>query len=507
MQTSDIKIIEQTFQKISDIVTKTMGAKGQMAIINDEFGRPILTDDGVTVAKECLNLQGFERMVAIAMIEAASNTEKVAYDGTTLTVLLTNELYKQGLRWVKRGMHPQQAADRLLEEVKMIRTYISNAKFKPNRKQIQDLATITTKIPLIGELVVQAYDKAGDSMNVLIEHDRKSNEHSIEHTDGMILDAGYFTKELGQLCNEGDKTVFKNAHLVLLAEGQLTQIDLTNFFRSIPQEFIKDPFVFFVTSAFNPESMKMLLDTLISNKITFQMVFLNDANPEEIFLDIAAKTDGQIQSSTIGTSEYLFDYCGLADSITIEADKTTIIRNTKDKKRLDGRINDYKKELKDKKYTLGSIRENQITRRLSNLESGVTKIKIAVPTITEYMTIKLKLDDAIGAVKCAIKNGCLIGAGKALYNAGKYCPLQNLRKPLQAPLKTIIKNSGLKVRHKDFNKLDKQTTIGVNVKTGKVVNLIEEGIIDSFDSIDKALENAVSISANYLRGYILIKKD
>ena len=123
------------------------------------------------------------------------------------------------------------------------------------------------------------------------------------------------------------------------------------------------------------------------------------------------------------------------------------------------------------------------------------------------MTIKLKLDDAIGAVKCAIKNGCLIGGGKALYNAGKYCPLQNLRKPLQAPLKTIIKNSGLKVRHKDFNQLDKQTTIGVNVKTGKVVNLIEEGIIDSFDSIDKALENAVSISANYLRGYILIKKD
>lgn len=507
MQTSDIKIIGQTFQKISDIVTKTMGAKGQMAIINDEFGRPILTDDGVTVAKECLNLQGFERMVAIAMIEAASNTEKVAYDGTTLTVLLTNELYKQGLRWVKRGMHPQQAADRLLEEVKMIRTYISNAKFKPDRKQIQDLATITTKIPLIGELVVQAYDKAGDSMNVLIEHDRKSDKHSIEHTDGMILDAGYFTKELGQLCNEGDKTVFKNAHLVLLAEGQLTQIDLTNFFRSIPQEFIQDPFVFFVTSAFNPESMKMLLDTLISNKITFQMVFLNDANPEEIFLDIAAKTDGQIQSSTIGTSEYLFDYCGLADSITIETDKTTIIRNTQDKKRLDGRINDYKKELKDKKYTLGSIRENQITRRLSNLESGVTKIKIAVPTITEYMTIKLKLDDAIGAVKCAIKNGCLIGAGKALYNAGKYCPLQSLRKPLQAPLKTILKNSGLKVRHKDFNQLDKQTTIGVNVKTGKVVNLIEEGIIDSFDSIDKALENAVSISANYLRGYILIKKD
>lgn len=506
MKTSNTHIIKKTFQKIADIVTGTMGAKGRMAVINDEFGRPILTDDGVTVAKECLHLEGFEKMLAIAMVEASSNTEKIAYDGTTLTVLLTNELYKQGLRWVKRGMHPQIAADRLLTLVNQVRQQLIVNKFKPSKKQIQQLATITTKIPLIGELVAKAYDKAGDSMNVIIEHDRKELNHSIEHTDGMIINAGYFTKELGQLCNDGDKTVFTNAHLVLLAEGQLTQIDLSNFFKSIPQENIKDPFVFFITNAFNPESMKMLLDTLISNQITFQMVFLNEANPEEVFLDIAAKTDGLIQSSALGTSEYLFNYCGLADSITIEADKTTIIRNTIDKKKLESRIQDYKKEIKDKKYTLGSIRENQITRRLANLESGVTKIKIAVPTITEYMTIKLKLDDAIGAVKCAIKNGVLIGGGKALYNLG-ITTFKELRKPLTAPMKTIIKNSGLKVGLSDSLLIKANPEIGMNVKTGEVVNLIGDGIIDSFDSIDKALENAVSIAANYLRAYIIIKKD
>lgn len=506
MKTSNTHIIKRTFQKIADIVTGTMGAKGRMAVINDEFGRPILTDDGVTVAKECLHLEGFEKMLAIAMVEASSNTEKVAYDGTTLTVLLTNELYRQGLRWVKRGMHPQIAADKLLTLVNQVRQQLIVNKFKPSRKQIQQLATITTKIPLIGELVAKAYDKAGDSMNVIIEHDRKELQHSIEHTDGMIINAGYFTKELGQLCNDGDKTVFTNAHLVLLAEGQLTQIDLSNFFKSIPQENIKDPFVFFITNAFNPESMKMLLDTLISNQITFQMVFLNEANPEEVFLDIAAKTDGLIQSSALGTSEYLFNYCGLADSITIEADKTTIIRNTIDKKKLESRIQDYKKEIKDKKYTLGSIRENQITRRLANLESGVTKIKIAVPTITEYMTIKLKLDDAIGAVKCAIKNGVLIGGGKALYNLG-ITTFKELRKPLTAPMKTIIKNSGLKVTLNNLLLIKTNPEIGINVKTGEVVNLIGDGIIDSFDSIDKALENAVSIAANYLRAYIIIKKD
>lgn len=506
MKTSNTQIIRNTFQKIADIVTPTMGAKGRMAVINDEFGRPILTDDGVTVAKECLNLTEFERMIAIAMVEASSNTEKTAYDGTTLTVLLTNELYKQGLRWVKRGMHPQIAADKLASEIRQVRKTLTHSRFFPNPEQIQQLATITTKIPLIGELVALAYDKCGDSMNVIIEHDRKETKHSIEHTDGMILDAGYFTKELGQLCNEGDKTVFKDARLVLLAEGQMTQMDIAAFFRSIPEDSITVPFVFFVTSTFNPESMKMLLDTLIANKILFQFVFINDSNPEEVFLDLAAKTDGCIQSSALGTSEYKYHDCGFADTITIEPDKTTILRKTRDKKALAKRIEDYKKELENKQYTLGAIRENQITRRLSNLESGVTKIKIAVPTITEYMTIKLKLDDAIGAVKCAIKNGCLIGGGKALYNLGtKY--FKDLRKPLQAPMKTIIKNSGLKLTLKNLKTINLHTLLGLNVKTGKIVNLLESGIIDSFDSIDKALENASSIAANYLRSYIIIKKD
>lgn len=510
MKTGSTKIIGKTLQKIADTVTPTMGAKGRMAIINDEFGRPILTDDGVTVAKECLNFTEFERMIAISMVEAASNTEKKAYDGTTLTVLLTNEFYKQGMRWVKRGMHPQQAADKLLEEVNRLRHNIDTKPTTPlSDKQIKDLSIITTKIPDIGNLVLEAYRHAGAEMNVIIEHERVEKESKIEHIKGMVLDAGYFTKELGQLCNEGDKTVFKNAHIALLSEGQLTQIDLANFFRSIPEEHIKDPFVFCLTSAFNPESMKMLLDTLISNKILFQMVFINEANPEEIFMDIAAKTDGMIQSSALGTSEYLFYHCGKANEITIEMDKTTIIYDSNEPayvQNIEKRSQSYLKELKDKKYTMGMIRENQITRRLSNLLSGVTKIKLAIPTITEYMTLKLKLDDAIGAVKCACKNGIVIGGGKFLYNLSH--SYKAIKTPLQKPMKTIIKNSGLKVGWRTWVKCKKNYATGINVMTGKLEpDLTEAGIIDSFDSIDEALKNAVSIASNYLRGYILIKKD
>jgi chaperonin GroEL (HSP60 family) len=323
----------------------------------------------------------------------------------------------------------------------------------------------------------------------------------------MVLDAGYFTKELGQLCNAGDKSEFENAHLVLLSEGQLTQVDLANFFNSIPGDALKDPFVFFVTPGFNPESMKMLLDTLIQNKIIFQMVFINEAKPEEIFLDIAAKTGGLIQSSALGTSEYLYRYCGHCEKITIEVDKTTILSYICESDlAVEKRVDDYEKELKDNKYNLGVIREAQITRRIANLTKGITKIKLAVPTITEYMTLKLKLDDAIGAVKCACKNGVVIGGGKFLYNMS--FRFKALKKPLQAPMKTIIKNSGLRVGLRTWVKCKKNYLTGINVKTGKLIaDLTEEGIIDSFDSIDEALKNAVSIASNYLRGYILIKKD
>lgn len=503
MKKSNIDIIGKTFQDISDIVTPTMGAKGRMAVINDEFSRPILTDDGVTVARECMSLEGFEQMVAKSMIEAAVNTEKTAFDGTTLTILLTNELYKQGYYWItKNGMHPQTAADKIQELVDQVRTALLGQTIEPSADRMKDLANITTKIPLIGELVYKAYVSSKGSMNIIIEHDRKETEHSVEVTEGMVLDSGYFSNEMRQLCNDGDTTAFKNAHIALLAEGMLSNVGINEFFMSIPQENIRDPFVFIITKAFNPESLKMLLDTLVGNQLQFQFVFINDSNPEELFLDIAAKTSGLIQSAAFGTSNYKFEHCGLAD-ITIELDKTTIIAEG-DPDIIKIRRDMYEKELKDNQFNTGTNRYATIIRRLASLSAGVTKIKLACPTITEYMTLRLKLDDAVGAVKCASKHGLVIGGGKTLYNISKQTKFSEIRKPLQSPMKKILENAGIKTTDKKLKNLGYH--YGYNVKTGMVVNLVHEGIIDSFDSIDTALKNASSIASNYLRAYILIAR-
>ena len=502
MQTSDIKIIGKTFQKLADIVTPTMGAKGRMAVINDEFSRPILTDDGVTVAKECFGLQGFERMIALSVIEAANNTEKAADDGTTLTTLLTNQFYKQGRRWIRLGMQPQIAAEKLQTLVNIVREDLKIMASQIKPEQVKQLAYITTKIPAIGELVEEAYKHAGKSMNIIIEHDRKGTVNSIEYTNGMILDSGYFSGDLRQLCNEGDTTSFKKAHIALLSEGTLTQLGIKKFFTSIPEQNLSDPFVFVFSKSFNPEAMKLLLDTLVENKFRFQFIMINEANPDELFLDIAAKTSGCIQSAALGTSEYEFKFCGLAD-IVIGIDKTTIFAEA-DPEQVKQRVEMYKKELSDNQFTTNMVRYATITSRLANLENGVTKIKLAVPTTTEYITLKLKLDDAIGAVKCALKNGVIVGGGKSLYWLSCLKRYKQLKKPLRAPLKTITKNAGIRIKH---SLLKKHLNTGYDVVSKKVVNLKEAGIIDSFDSIDTAIENAVSIAANYLKAYIVIKKD
>lgn len=504
MKTTTTKIVEQTFKEIRDGVVPTMGAKGRLAVIQDEFSRPILTDDGVTVAKEFLNQEDtFKKMVALSMIEASANTEKTAFDGTTLTVLLTDEFYRAGLGLIKKGMHPQTVADNLELMGKNIRQALQESytqKLTP--EGVKHLAYLTTKMPVIGDLVYEAYQHAGDEMDIVIEHDRKEKKNSIEHVKGMVLDAGYFSETLKSRCTEGDKTIFKNAKLVILSEGMLTPIGVRGFFESIPESEFKTPFVFVIHKSFNPETLKLLMDVLVQNQMVFQIVFINEEQPEELFLDIAARTGGKIQDTTVGTTDYRYEYCGTADNITIEQDKTTIITDKGNKEAIELRLAAYNKELKDNEYTTGYNRANIIIRRKANLNAGVTKIKLACPTVTEYMTIRLKLDDAIGAVKCALKHGVVLGGGKALWLIAQEFP--ELKDALESPMKTILSNAGYKLPKRKLLLSNKE--YGLDVRTGLGVDLQNAGIMDSFDSVDKAIQNAMSIATQYLRTYILIKK-
>ena len=496
----DTAIIGKTLQKAADLVCPTMGPKGRLAVISDEFSRPYLTDDGVTVAKELLALDDpFEKMVAISVVEASSNTERSAFDGTTLTVLLLNELYKAGAGLISEGVHPQTAADIVLELSQTAVARLSEARIKvvPENaaKLIRDVSYITTKIPAVGELVYQAYLKAGDSMNVVIEHDRERRESSVEHIDGMVVDSGYFSKELEKIAGPDRVWRRTNAKVFLLSEGILTPNGLKKLFASIPDKAI--PLVFVFDRNYSPEMLKGLIENLSANKLDFCFVFVNDQRPDEVFLDIAAKTGGRIQSAAYGTTDYLFEYAGTADSIEIEVGKTTIVA-TGDAAECKRRMDSYKEELRKNEFTVGFVRADQLNRRLANLGAGVTKIKVAAQSITEFRTIKFKLDDAIGAVRCALRDGVLLGGGKALYLLADQS--SRIGDALRAPALTILGNAGIEP---DVGALNDPSR-GLDARSGLEVDLYDVGILDSYTSIETALKNAASIACSYLRSYVLI---
>ena len=499
------KIILDVFKRINDLVVPTMGAKGRLAVLNAEFDKPTMTDDGVTVAKEARNFEGLERMVAVSMIEAAANTEAEAYDGTTLTVLLCYELYRWGYWEIKKGRHPQVVADELELLITEVRTRLKEQVIPVDSGElVQQVASVSTKMPILGSIVKEAFDIAGPGMNVVINHDREVEGICVEHTEGLSLDSGYMSDIMKAFCNNEaqDKSIFENAHAVLLKDGVATTGMIQSFFRSIPSDAVGDPFVFFVTPGFNPEAMKYLIETLTGSNMIFQFVFLNESMVEDVFLDLAVVTAGKLQDVTTGASDYTFDDCGIVKRISIEIDKC-LIEYDKDLvgAELARRIARYEERLDKGKFKMSNAEEVIINRRLGSLKSGLVKIKIGVATIVEYKTLALKLDDAIGAVRMAIKHGAVIGGGKALYNIAKDIP--HLKGVLKKPMQVILGNAGRRIPKKAKG----LGSIGFDVKTNTVCDLLENGILDGFASVDLALKNAGSIACNYLRSYTLLMKD
>lgn len=494
--------MKRVFQTVNDMVVPTMGAKGLLVALDDDFGKCTLTDDGVTVAKQAIHMDGLDRMIAVDMIEAAATTEKEALDGTTLTILMTNEFYKWGYKEILKGRHPQVVADQLKKEVDWVRDELLKEKMVLADRNVKDVATISTKIPRVGEIVAEAYRECGKDMNVIIEHDRENTGVKIEKTDGFSVDSGYMSDAMRNLCEDGEKWEAENCHIVLLKEGIMTQVGLGDFFKSIPADKIREPFVFVMNPNFNPNTLRLLIDALIKNQFKYQFIFVNEAKMDDVYMDIAAVTNATVQDASAGVGDYLYKYCGFCDKVTIEIDKSIFV-NKGHLPEVDARVKVYKEKLK-KKYKLNGVDEALYTKRLGALTNGIVKIKVGVPTVTEFKTLHLKLDDAIGAVKKAFENGVVLGGGKALYNVGLRCRHLAIHKLLNAPMKQILNNAGIKNIPRSSELAIKNA--GVDVRTNEIVNLYAHGILDSYTSIDEALKNASSIACSYLRTNCLIKK-
>lgn len=495
-------MVSETFEEVANLVVPTMGAKGLYVAINQDFDKPTLTDDGVTVAREAAKMDGFKRMISMDMIEAANNTEKEALDGTTLTVLLTNELYKVGVSKIEEGLHPQVVADHIDADIRVARKFLEKERMRMGKKYVKDIATISTKIPEIGKIVTQAYAVAGKDMNVLIEHDRDHMGMTLEHSSGYTMESGYMTDAMKGLCPDGEKWEASNCWVVLMKEGIMTQAGINKFFQSIPSEHTGDPFLFVLNPNFNPNTLRVLIDTLIENKFDFQFIFVNEAKMDDVYMDCAAVTGGTVQDASTGVGEYEFKYCGNAKHVVVEQEKSLF--NFTHNSEVQVRIDSYREKLEKKRYKLNQVDRVMYERRLGSLTNGIVKIKVGVPTVTEYKIIQLKLDDAIGAVRKAFKYGIVLGGGRALLNVStKVSDMCWITEALRKPSEVICNNAGV-----DTNwRASAERTVGMDVTKNKLVDLRAAGILDSYLSIDEALKNASSIACAYLRTNTLMQKE
>lgn len=494
--------IRETFDEVASLVVPTMGAKGLYVAINQDFDKPTLTDDGVTVAREAAKMDGFKRMIAMDMIEAANNTEKEALDGTTLTVLLTNEFYKIGDSFISDGVHPQVAADHIMEDVKVAREFLKKQRIKMSKKYVYDIATISTKIPEIGKIVTRAYDVAGKDMNVLIEHDRDHMGMTIEHSTGYTMESGYMTDAMKNLCPDGEKWEANDCWVVLLKEGIMTQAGINKFFQSIPGDKVGDPFLFVLNPNFNPNTLRLLIDTLINNKFKFQFIFVNEAKMDDVYMDCGAVTGGTVQDASTGVGEYEFKHCGKCPYVCVEQEKSLFKFTPHEAVQV--RIDSYREKLEKKRYKLNQVDRVMYERRLGSLTNGIVKIKVGVPTVTEYKILQLKLDDAIGAVRKAFKFGIVLGGGRALLNvSNQLSAMCWITEALRKPSEIICTNAGANTEWR----ASAESTVGMDVTKNKLVDLRAAGILDSYLSIDEALKNASSIACAYLRTNTLMQKE
>lgn len=495
-------MVSETFEEVASLVVPTMGAKGLYVAINQDFDKPTLTDDGVTVAREAAKMDGFKRMISMDMIEAANNTEKEALDGTTLTVLLTNELYKVGVRKIEEGLHPQVVADHIDTDIRVARKFLEKERMRMGKKYVKDIATISTKIPEIGKIVTQAYAVAGKDMNVLIEHDRDHMGMTLEHSSGYTMESGYMTDAMKNLCPDGEKWEASGCWVVLMKEGIMTQAGINKFFQSIPGENTGDPFLFVLNPNFNPNTLRILIDTLIENKFNFQFIFVNEAKMDDVYMDCAAVTGGTVQDASSGVGEYEFKHCGKADHVCVEQEKSLF--NFTHNSEVQVRIDSYREKLEKKRYKLNQVDRVMYERRLGSLTNGIVKIKVGVPTVTEYKIIQLKLDDAIGAVRKAFKYGIVLGGGRALLNVStQMSNMCWITEALRKPSEVICNNAGVDTTWR----ASAERTVGMDVTRNKLVDLRAAGILDSYLSIDEALKNASSIACAYLRTNTLMQKE
>lgn len=503
---------------VAGAVKSTLGPRGRNIAIERRFGNPLLTHDGVTVAKELDLDDPLENMASFLIREAASKTNDSAGDGTTTATVLAQAIMREGLKNLAAGANPMQIRQGLEKGTQAVVEYIhAHAIPLESRTEIAQLATISAADETIGQLIADVMDKVGRDGVITVE-ESQGTDFEVEYTEGMSLDRGYISPYF--ITNQAKMEASLENPYILLTDKKISAIaDLLPILEKITQQGRRE----LVIIAEDVEGEA--LTTLVVNKMRGTLNVLAVRAPsfgdrrKEIMRDIAVLTGGQVISEEMGrrlTNAKLSDL-GSAHLVVAHKDDMTIIDGRGSKAAIESRMREVRAQLRD---ATSDFDREKLQERLAKLAGGVAVIKVGATTELELKYRKTRVEDAVSATRSAIEEGMLPGGGVALLNGIEALDtlqltgdaatgVKILRRALEEPLRQIVINAGLNgavivdnVRRMQQEHSNKR--YGYNVLTNQYEDMVESGIIDPAKVTRSALQNATSIATMILTTEVMV---
>ena len=501
--------------KLANAVKVTLGPRGREVILEKKWGSPVVTKDGVSVAKEIELTDPYENMAAQLVKEVASKTADVAGDGTTTATVLTQAIYEEGLKAIASGANPIYVKRGIDEAVKIIVEELKKiSKPVTGRKEIEQVATISANNdPEIGKIIADAMEKVGKDGVITVE-ESKSAETVLEVTEGMQFDRGYLSPYF--VTNpEKMEAVLENPY-ILIYEKKVGNIrELLPVLEKVVQT--NKPLLI-IAEDVEGEA----LATLVVNHIKGVLRVCAVKAPgfgerrKAMLQDIAILTGGTAITEDLGIKleSVDLDMLGKADKVVVDKDNTTIIGGKGNPEDIKARIEQIKKQIET---TTSEYDKEKLQERLAKLAGGVAIIKVGAATEAELKEKKDRVDDAVHATKAAVEEGIVPGGGIALFRASRaLCNIKEentdkawgikiVKNACKVPLKQIAYNAGFEgsviiEKIKDVDNVN----YGFDAATGEYVDMVEAGIIDPTKVVRTALQNAASIAGTMLTAECLV---
>lgn len=500
--------LEAGVNKLADTVKVTLGPKGRNVILDKKFGAPLITNDGVTIAKEIELEDKFENMGAQLVKEVATNTNDVAGDGTTTATVLAQAIIREGLKNVTAGSNPiplrkgiNKAVEVSVEELKKISKKINT------KEEIAQVGAISAGDEEVGKLIAEAMEIVGKDGVITIE-ESKSMVTELDAVEGMQFDRGFLS---AYMVTDVEKmeSVLENPY-ILITDKKISNIqELLPLLEQLVQSGEK---LLIIADDLEGEA----LSTLVVNKLrgTFDVVAVKAPGfgdrRKEMLEDIATLTGGKFVSSELGfdLKDIDLSMLGRAQTVKVNKESTTIVGGAGEKQEIENRVNQIKRQIEE---TTSDFDKEKLAERLAKLSGGVAVVKVGAATEIEMKERKLRIEDALNATKAAVQEGIVAGGGTAFVNivpavdeviesleGEEQLGAKIIRKALEEPLRQIAKNAGLEGSVIIQNVMNSDTQTGFDAANEKYVNMIEVGIVDPTKVSRSALQNAASIASVFL---------